>query len=189
MSRTRVLLSAPALVLALGLTACSGDGDDDTSGADSTPTHAPDSSDRPVGAQVRQGCTAEGAVTGAITATWSGKASVRTDEGAPTVYTAEDGTMRVTAYSAADGFETTANVTGPDGTLTTGLGDATGLDIDPDGAGGTVDAALVGLDDNAGHLVATFTCAEPKGKGKGKDQTGTTGQGSNGEQQGDGSEG
>lgn len=166
MTRKHLLLSVPALVLGLGLVGCSGDDGGEEPDVEASATATADPSDGPVGAQVRKGCTAEVEMTGTMTASWSGKATVRQDEGAPTVYTAEDGKVTVTAYSSAEGFETTANIAGPRGTFTTPLGSDEGLDLDVEGSGGTVDADVVGLDDAEGHLTATFTCPE-KGAGKG----------------------
>lgn len=164
MTRKHLLLSVPALVLSLGLTGCSGDDGDDKPDADAST--ASDAAEAPPAAQVRKGCTAEVEMTGAVTASWSGKATVRRGQGAPTAYTAEDGKMRVTAYASAEGFDATANFTGPGGTFTTPLDSDEGLDLDAKGSGGTVDADVVGLQDAKGHLTATFDCAK-KGGGKG----------------------
>lgn len=171
MSRTNLLLSVPALTLSLALGACSGEDDQDPSSEASTSQVA----DALQPARVKGGCTAEVEVTGDVTASWSGKATVRRGEGTPTVYTTEADGGTVAAYAAAEGFETTANFTGDAGTFTTEPEVADGLDLDAEGTGGTIDADLVGLDDQTAHLTATFTCDET-GKG-GKNRRGEQGGG------------
>lgn len=161
----RLLIAA--LALAAALTACSGD--------DST-NDAPegDAASQATGGESRapleeRGCRATVEVTGAVEASWEGKATVRGEESGPSaVYATAQRKRTVTAYAAGEEFPSSVNFTDGDRVFATTPGDNTGLDLDPTGKQASIDVQAVNVEGQSVRVTATFDCSSTPDKDKKK---------------------
>ncbi len=142
------------LCLAAALTGCSDDG----SKADAKPDGDKSSAAQPE--NTTRDCTVDVEVTGAVQASWSGKASSATMTSGPAaVYRAVKGDTQLAVYAKGDDFPASANVTQGQRTFTTPQGDGNGVTAKGSGASAKVDAEASGIKPGQSvHLTADFTC-------------------------------
>lgn len=150
-SRT-ALLTVTALGLAATMAGCGGD-DSDSNAATDRPT-------TPTKTEVAEKCQADVKLTGAVKATWKGKAvsSTRNTSGPAAFYKATHGalTLMVTTPAGED-LPPMAVLSKKGTTFTTQSED--GLDVAEDGTKATVDAdAEPNGSGKAVHITADFSC-------------------------------
>ena len=154
MRSTRLTLAVTALSAALALSACSDDGSDDdkeTSGAES-----PAASDAAKASALK--CGAAVKVSGAVEASWSGKARpTQTSESGHAIYESRNKLDRLVVHSAAAGEESSVELT-VGGTTYTASGD--GVQARADGTGAEVTAETSDGDDAGPRVIASFVCYE-----------------------------
>ena len=166
MTMTRNVLAVTALCTLLGpLSACSGS-DSDGPSSSSSASSSGSSSASPSGTGVtdrekKSGCTATVELTGAVEASWSGKATAAKSKGRGVSYStsSKDGSTTVAVLPKQKTIPATPVVTA-DGTSYTAQS-GKGTSADPKGKGATVDADAVVLVDGKQktvHVVAEFDC-------------------------------
>jgi len=158
-------LPIAALVLATALTACSGD--DEPKSEDPPPSNA--GTDNPNAPGAEGPCRVEVEVTGAATASWKGKGTVRVGDadGPEAVYQAAKGADLLMLYSEGPGFPPSITATVGDFTFANEPGNAQGLEIQTDRTGAQIDVTAYNVEGAAANVVATFDCVkkEPKDEG------------------------
>ena len=151
---TRARLAAAAAVPLLLLTSCGGDSNDDTSN---------DAAGGDVPALEGEDCDADVTLSGALTAEWSGGATVavsESDVAPPATYQANDGDYMLTASAVGNGFDDPTVILLADGrSFGVAFGDGS-VEVADDGSGATIDAPandVAGSGDTV-QVKATITC-------------------------------
>ena len=156
--RTRLVAGLALLPLIIGgVSACSGDTEEEPSAGASSATEEP-------GAPT-SGCRAEVRVTGAVQARWEGKATVRladpqsTDSAPAAVYTTSKDGNQLSVYSEGDGFETAATLAAGKRNFAADPSDTSGIEAETDGTEAQVDTTLLDVDGEESRLRAEFDCS------------------------------
>lgn len=155
MRSPRLLLPALALSAALTgvLAGCSGD-DDSEPAPDATPSE----SRKPMTeTEERDECTVDVAITGKVARSWTGEASVITqNQSGPVQYVASRGPVSLTVLGEDGDFPALATVTKGRTTYTSQGGEIT---AEADGAGAEVDVEALPSGPGRGiQVTASFTC-------------------------------
>ena len=184
---TRLAATSAAIVLAGGLTACSGSDDDPVSNprgdADSAQSDGQDGagdkeSAEPIVGDQSLKCTAKVDVTGAVKLSWKqpGEAIVKSSnsegDGPLAFYTSTNpnGKTMVLLYSEGPGFKPSVTLSSNKTNFSTGTSGAKGLTAAEDGSKVTAENVTVtGIGGKTkAQVSATFTCGEKVGQKKNK---------------------
>lgn len=159
----RPLLTLSSLVLAAGLTACSGDDSSESPSSDSGSTAGTSPSGEAV-ADKERGCTATVEVTGATESTYEGDAKVlrtgQTDGPAAIFMASWDKKTQLNIYAAGGDFDDSA-VLSIGGTNYSTDPETEGLEVDAKSKTASVDTELAGTDGSTVTLVADVSCTKP----------------------------
>lgn len=158
--RVRFTTALAALALPLGLLAgCSGD-DESPQDPQGDPQAGASESGEDAPQQKIRRCKVEAEVSGAATATASGKgrALVNIGSGPDALYQFEAKGLALSVYSEGEDFSPNVSVVVDGATYTTGT-EQQGLKVKTNGKAATVDAAAHGVDESAEvQVVAQFRC-------------------------------
>lgn len=163
MTHRSPLVVLPALLLALALTACGGDGGGDNGdGNGGGNGDTVDGGDLP--ALQGEDCDAEVTLTGAVEAEWSGNGTVSTTESGgvapPASYQTSNDGMVLTLLSTGNGFDTPSVLLMVSDTESYAVTPGEGtVEIADDGSGATIDApaTMIGTTDSV-DVTASFDC-------------------------------
>ncbi len=149
MRSTRAAALSASFLLSLGLLAGCG-GDDD-------PTADPSKATDGATTEQRGECEAEVELGGAVKASWTGEAFVVTENrSGPVLYKAANKGNTLTVLGENGDFPALASLTTKKGTFSGGEGT---FEVDEEGSGATVDAALKAGAGKSVDVVATITCS------------------------------
>jgi ABC-type amino acid transport substrate-binding protein len=157
----RLLIAA--LALAATLTACSGD---ESEPKNDDPSATSPAADDPNAPGAEGSCKVQVEVTGAATASWEGRATVRVGDadGPAAVYQATKGDDLLMAYAEGPDFPPSVTVTVGEQTFANRPGSAEGLDIRGDRTGAEVDITALDVKGAEAQVSATFECKRKKDK-------------------------